>query len=77
MTAIQDICARIALQTGGGLADAIRKHYPKPVLYFCVTLLFIANTIRAAASSGLSWSGLFLAVAFLSRSPLKDRAEHC
>jgi len=28
MAAIQEICARIALQTGGGLADAIRKHYP-------------------------------------------------
>jgi Mn2+/Fe2+ NRAMP family transporter len=52
MTAIQEICARIALQTGGGLADAIRKHYPKPVLYFCVTLLFIANTINLGADLG-------------------------
>jgi Mn2+/Fe2+ NRAMP family transporter len=52
MTAIQEICARIALQTGGGLADAIRKHYPKPVLYCCVTLLFIANTINLGADLG-------------------------
>jgi NRAMP (natural resistance-associated macrophage protein)-like metal ion transporter len=52
MTAIQEICARIALQTGGGLADAIRKYYPKPVLYFCVTLLFIANTINLGADLG-------------------------
>jgi NRAMP (natural resistance-associated macrophage protein)-like metal ion transporter len=52
MTAIQEICARIALQTGGGLADALRKHYPKPVLYFCVTLLFIANTINLGADLG-------------------------
>jgi NRAMP (natural resistance-associated macrophage protein)-like metal ion transporter len=52
MTAIQEICARIALQTGGSLADAIRRHYPKPVLYFCVTLLFIANTINLGADLG-------------------------
>ena len=52
MTAIQEICARIALQTGSGLADVIRKYYPKPVLYFCVTLLFIANTINLGADLG-------------------------
>ncbi len=52
MAAIQEICARIALQTGGGLADALRKYYPKPVLYFCVTLLFIANTINLGADLG-------------------------
>lgn len=52
MTAIQEICARVALQTGGGLAEALRKHYPKPVLYFCVTLLFIANTINLGADLG-------------------------
>lgn len=52
MTAIQEICGRIALQTGGGLAEALRKYYPKPVLYFCVTLLFIANTINLGADLG-------------------------
>jgi NRAMP (natural resistance-associated macrophage protein)-like metal ion transporter len=52
MTAIQEICARIALQTGGGLAAALRKYYPKPVLYFCVTLLFVANTINLGADLG-------------------------
>src|SRR5512143_1232166 len=50
--AIQETCARIALQTGGGLAAALRKYYPKPVLYFCVTLLFIANTINLGADLG-------------------------
>lgn len=52
MTAIQEICARVALQTGGGLADALRRYYPKPVLYFCVALLFIANTINLGADLG-------------------------
>src|ERR1041384_8815856 len=38
--AIQGICARIALQTGRGLAADIRKYYPQPILYFYVALLF-------------------------------------
>src|ERR1051325_8006958 len=50
--AIQAICARIALQTGRGLASNIRKYYPKPILYFYVALLFIANTISLGADLG-------------------------
>ena len=67
MTAIQEICARIALQTGGGLADALRKYYPKPVLYFCVVLLFIANTINLGADLGAMAASaqLLLGIPFL------------
>src|SRR5215208_8436461 len=50
--AIQEICARIALQTGRGLAANIRKYYPKPILYFYVALLVIANTITIGADLG-------------------------
>jgi NRAMP (natural resistance-associated macrophage protein)-like metal ion transporter len=50
--AIQEICARIALQTGRGLAANIRKYYPKPILYFYISLLFIANTISLGADLG-------------------------
>jgi NRAMP (natural resistance-associated macrophage protein)-like metal ion transporter len=52
MIGMQEICARIALQTGSGLAVNIRRHFPKPVLYFCVSLLFIANTINLGADLG-------------------------
>ncbi len=52
LAGIQEICARIALQTGSGLAEVIRKHYPRPVLYFCVILLFIANTVNLGADLG-------------------------
>ncbi len=52
MAAIQEICARIALQTGSGLAETIRKNYPKLVLYFCVILLFVANTVNLGADLG-------------------------
>jgi NRAMP (natural resistance-associated macrophage protein)-like metal ion transporter len=50
--AIQEICARIALQTGRGLAANIRKYYPKPILYFYIALLFIANTISLGVDLG-------------------------
>lgn len=50
--AIQEICARIALHTGRGLAANIRKYYPKPILYFYVSILFIANTINLGADLG-------------------------
>jgi NRAMP (natural resistance-associated macrophage protein)-like metal ion transporter len=50
--AIQEICARIALQTGRGLAANIRTFYSKPVLYFYVTILFVANTITIGADLG-------------------------
>src|SRR5436309_9070014 len=43
MTAVQEICARIGLQTGSGLAELIRRNYPKPVLYACVGMLVVAN----------------------------------
>jgi NRAMP (natural resistance-associated macrophage protein)-like metal ion transporter len=52
MVAIQEICARIALETGSGLAAVIRKHYPKPVLYGCIILLFGANAINLGADLG-------------------------
>ncbi len=50
--AVQEICARIALQTGRGLAANIRKYYPKPILYFYIAILFIANTISLGADLG-------------------------
>jgi NRAMP (natural resistance-associated macrophage protein)-like metal ion transporter len=65
--AIQEICARIALQTGGGLAENIQKYYPKPVLYFCVLLLVIANTITLGADLGAMAASaqLLLGIPFL------------
>src|SRR5512135_2147039 len=52
MAGIQEICARVALHTGTGLADLIRRNYPKPVLVFCVSLLFISNTVNIGADLG-------------------------
>lgn len=52
MGMIQEMCARIALVTGKGLAANIRHEYPRRVLYFCTALLFIANTFNIGVDLG-------------------------
>jgi NRAMP (natural resistance-associated macrophage protein)-like metal ion transporter len=67
MAAVQEICARIGLQTGAGLAENIRKHYPRPVLYVCVSLLVVANTINLGTDLGAMAAAaqLLLGIPFL------------
>lgn len=52
MTVIQEMCGRIGLITGKGLAGVIRTHYSRSFLYFAVFLLLIANTINIGADLG-------------------------
>lgn len=52
MSIVQEMCARIGLTTGRGLAGNIRINYPKWVLYTCAALLFIANTLNIGADIG-------------------------
>jgi NRAMP (natural resistance-associated macrophage protein)-like metal ion transporter len=52
MSAVQNICARVGMVTGHGLAGVLREHYPRPFLYGSVLLLFIANTINVGADLG-------------------------
>jgi NRAMP (natural resistance-associated macrophage protein)-like metal ion transporter len=52
MVAIQEMCGRIGLVTGKGLAATIRQHYAKWVLYVSVGLLIVANTINIGANLG-------------------------
>ncbi len=52
MSMIQEMCARIALVTGQGLAANIKKSYSKWVLYLCTILLFLANTLNIGANLG-------------------------
>ena len=44
MAIVQEMCSRIALVTGKGLASNIKKTYSKKILYICTGLLFFANT---------------------------------
>lgn len=52
MAVVQEMCARIAIVTGEGLAANIRKHFPAPLLYACAALLFAANTFNLGADLG-------------------------
>ncbi|MDE2031094.1 MAG: Nramp family divalent metal transporter [Patescibacteria group bacterium] len=52
MTIIQEMCARIALVTGKGLAANIKNAYSRKVLYVCTLLLFMANTLNIGADLG-------------------------
>jgi NRAMP (natural resistance-associated macrophage protein)-like metal ion transporter len=52
MTVIQEICARIGLITGDGLAAVIKKKYSNKVALPLASLLLIANTINIGADIG-------------------------
>jgi NRAMP (natural resistance-associated macrophage protein)-like metal ion transporter len=49
MACLQEMCGRIGLVTGRGLASVIKKHYNKTLLYSAVCMLVIANTINIGA----------------------------
>ncbi len=49
MIAVQEMCARVGLLTGKGLAAVIKEHYPRWLLYSCVSLLVGANVINIYA----------------------------
>lgn len=52
MAIVQEMCARIGLITGRGLAANIRNFYPRWVLYLCTILLFGANSLNIGADLG-------------------------
>src|SRR5438874_1404650 len=52
MAVVQEMCGRIGLVTGKGLAHIIRTHYPRPFLYISIFLLLLANTINIGADLG-------------------------
>lgn len=52
MAVVQEMCARIGLVTGRGLAANIRIFFPNWVIYLCTVLLFTANTLNIGADLG-------------------------
>lgn len=52
MAVVQEMCARIGLVTGRGLAGTIRLHFSRRVLIFCTLLLFAANSFNLGADLG-------------------------
>ncbi len=57
MAIVQEMCARIGLVTGRGLAGNIRAHFSRKVLYVCTILLFAANTFNIGADLGAMAKG--------------------
>jgi len=47
--AVQEVCARIGLVTGHGLAAIIKEYFPRWVLYMVAFLLVAANTLNIGA----------------------------
>jgi NRAMP (natural resistance-associated macrophage protein)-like metal ion transporter len=52
MAAVQNICSRLGLISGTGLAGILKEHYPRWVLYLAVTLVFVANVVNIGADLG-------------------------
>jgi len=65
MVAVQLICARIGLVCGVGLTGALRRHYPRWLLYAICVLLLAANVFNIGADLG----GMADAIAMLTRIP--------
>ncbi|MBP9711667.1 MAG: divalent metal cation transporter [Candidatus Pacebacteria bacterium] len=54
---VQEMSARIGLVTGVGLAENIKRHYSKKVLYTCTLLLLVANIFNIGANLGAMAEG--------------------
>lgn len=52
MATVQEMCGRIGLLTGSGLAGVIKKKYSKKTVFPIITLLLVANTINIGADIG-------------------------
>ncbi len=64
MVAVQELSGRIGIVTGTGIAGVLRKHYPRYLLAFCITLLLCANIINIGADLGAMAASLQLVTPF-------------
>lgn len=66
-TVIQEMCGRIGMVTGKGIAVLLKKHYARPVLYVAVILLLLANIVNIGADLGAMASSaqLLLGIPFM------------
>ncbi len=62
LIAIQEMCGRIGLATGQGLAGVIRTQYSKKLLVCIVTLLVVANAVNIGANLGAMAAAIQLLV---------------
>jgi NRAMP (natural resistance-associated macrophage protein)-like metal ion transporter len=67
MSAVQELCARIALQTGVGLGVSLRRKFPRWLVGVAIVGLLAANTFNVGADLGAVAAG----GALLSRGAVK------
>src|SRR2546421_13124323 len=67
MAAMQELCARIALQTGVGLGISLRRKFPRWLVGVAILGLLAANTFNVGADLGAVAAG----GALLSRGAIK------
>src|SRR6202047_3761411 len=67
MSAVQELCARIALQTGVGLGASLRRKFPRWLVGISILGLLAANTFNVGADLG----AVGAAGALLSRGALQ------
>lgn len=70
MAVVQEMCARIGLVSGRGLAANIRQHYSPTALYAATALLFLANVLNIAADLGAMAAGTRLLLPSVSAEVL-------
>lgn len=66
MITVQEMCARIALVTGNGLASNIKHSFRKEILQIVTILLLIANTFNIGANLGVMAKAVQLIIPKLS-----------
>lgn len=64
MVAIQEMCGRIGMVTGKGLAQVLKNHYSKKVLFGAVAVLAITNIVNIGADLGAMSSAIQLVLPF-------------
>jgi len=53
MISVQEMCGRIGMTSGIGLAGVIRRYYSRKLLFFTISLLLIANVVNIGANLGV------------------------
>jgi len=64
MIVIQEMCGRIGMASGRGLAGTIKKYHSKKLLFMAVSLLAIANIINIGADLGIMAASMQMVFGF-------------
>ncbi|MCW1949116.1 MAG: divalent metal cation transporter [Candidatus Shapirobacteria bacterium] len=64
MVVIQEMCGRIGMASGKGLAGTIRRYHSKRLLFLAVSLLTVANIINIGADLGIMAASIQMILGF-------------